>query len=452
MNKHHLIFLISALLFFLPASRLAANSFFMGRVLTVHAYGALDTVRNPALLSCQRHNNALGILANYQTSFQSKVFMRLAQLALIRPKVDTFDLGVGRISYARKIDHFSLGFDIYTNYESSGIKTRTIAMKDFPAIGTGTSITDKMTYEVSSSLAYAINANHSVGIGLNGKYYDSVETTKNRALIDITPGVYSHEFERETIREISSNPRIGYLAKLRQSEIGFILSPGRFVWKKNILQAEKYIMSEIAAMTRLEFKAKGELPYTFTYDVGPILIAGAYSRPINDIAMAIELEFSVPVTFTQPFLIQDETLYPPLSQIMYFKSSSIGKKQTQSTRPSVSIKGGFEFYVSRTTVFTLGGGIGYNDSKARIYGTFPDLLDKSYIYNYSFILYGMAGIDFLIGKESIITIGTVITHARAGMENTFAQFFATMGRELHILNFKIRAINADIILATSFGF
>ncbi|OHD63906.1 MAG: hypothetical protein A2176_09065 [Spirochaetes bacterium RBG_13_51_14] len=450
MKRSRLIYPILALFLSVLASRLQASSILMGGLVSVHSYGAPDVVRNPALLSLLDQNNAIGVLADYRTYAAATINTRKSQLSLLKPDIERFDGGTARISYVKKINAISLGFDFFSTNESSKTKVRTLSNPGFITTGDGVSSISIMINAFTASLSVSINHRNSIGIQLNCRYIRSNNRETINSIQASSPPVYIHDYNKAIIEDVSSSPGIGYIARIDNSEIGVMVTPGRLTWKMETQEGLNYDVSSITAQPL--FKAKGKLPFTFAYNTGPSLIAGAYSKLANDIGAAIELELTFPITYRETFLLRGDKILPSIGRFFYIRNSALGLDNKVSTRPFVSLRGGLELNVSQSTVFNLGCGLNYTSLKAAIHSPVVDPLRTSYIHRVSFSFFGMTGIDFLLGKSNILTIGTAVSYNTLSQEETFQEVIQTLGWELHNSNTKLKTVNIDIIAAASFGF
>jgi hypothetical protein len=442
----------TALLILSLAQGLKASAYLMGGIKSVHAYGAQDTVRNPALLARQDQDSALGLFANYKVCASSNISLKQAELSLTRFDLDRYNAGNARVTYARKINITTLGLDLYAGQETSDLKRKSFLINIMGNIVPGIGVSKKTQTQTAAtaSLGIAINPMHSIGIQINCNYLKNGERARSSSIQLSSLPVYVYSYNNDLNEYIFLNTGIGYHCKLENAEIGIMFAAGRLNWEKNTKEGFSYDVSPI--LTQLLFKAKGKLPYTFSFNQGPGLIIGCYSRPMYDIAAGLELELTFPLSYDKKFLLEGRKLSPGPGKLFYLTNSAIRMKMKVLTRPSVAVRGGFEFYLSGRTIFSLGSGLIYDASQTEISGIVTNPFRTGYFHNYTSVVYGTTGFDFLAGKNSIITIGMIISGYLQSQEETYREIFLTAGKEIHNSNLKIKSMNIDFIAAVSIGF
>lgn len=336
MIKTALANLLLLVLLCTTSSRLYASSMLMGRMATVGPYGARDAARNPALLSFQDRNNALGLTAIYQKIPSADINIKQFQPARITADYDLYNAGSAQISYARDFNRLTLGFDYYFNMAASTIRQNILAYKGIFVIGQGASKESNMANLFTFAMSAEIVPSHSIGIRLNCSYINNQKRETTRYIQASLPPVYVQTGEMTVFEEVSTLPCIGYLGKIGVAEIGLMVTPGRFTWKKMIKEGLNYDLSSV--MAQLLFKAKGELPFWFSYNMGPSVIAGFHARPSFNFGMGLEMEITLPVAYRDAFLISGDKLSTPFAMFSYFSSGSFGLKNRVLIKPSVSIR------------------------------------------------------------------------------------------------------------------
>lgn len=445
MNKITLTYLVVLVTLCAASSRLHASSMFMGNMTTVGPYGARDATRNPALLSSQESNNAIGVAAYYQLMPLEDINIKQFQPVMVMPEYDLYTVGSGRVSYARVVDHLTLGFDYYFNIQSSTIRQKILAYKGNVVLGQGTSKENNMANLFTFALSAALDSSHSIGMRLNCSYINNKKRDVTKYLQASLPSVYVYNLDETVFEEVSTLPCLGYFGKIGVSEIGLMVTAGRFSWKKMGKDTLIYDLSSI--MAQLLYKAKGELPLWFSYNMGPSVLAGFRIRPSYDVGLGLEMEASFPVACRDPFLISGENMSSPYARLKYFSSSTFGLKNRVLIKPSVVIRGGGEFTVSRTTVFNLGAGFGYNASPSTSTGLYPAPLEI-FFSDYRIVsVLGTAGFDFLIGKNSTVSLGASVVY------HTFEQKQALReSLSLFATTLNVEGVTLDLIASASIGF
>lgn len=427
------------------SSRLNASSMLMGRMITVGPYGAQDTARNPALLSSRDQDNNIGVAAGYSLSALDTIDLKEFKAVLSKVILDTYNSGSARISYARNIDRLTLGFDYYYNIETDALRQSIYTKKTDYVIGQGKSKDRNMSNLFTIALSAALDASHAIGIRLNCSYLNNLKTDKTQFYQISLPPVYVHSYDKTSFEQVSTLPGIGYFGTFGTSEIGLMITAGRFSWRKIEKDSLTYDLSSVLA--QLLFKAKGTVPFTHSYTMGPSLIAGFRIRPSFDIGGGLELEVSLPVTYRESFLIPGNIFPAAITRFSYFTSGTFGLKNRVALKPSVSIRGGSEFGISRTTIFNLGIGFGYNSSPSTASGIYPAPLEI-FFSDYKIVsVLGMAGFDFLVGKSSIITIGATATYSSSSQTQSIKETLSVFSTKV-----SLKSVAVEITAAASAGF
>lgn len=417
----------------------------MGNMATVGPYGPQDAARNPALLSSQNTKHTIGLTAIYQTIPHADITIKQFQPVMVKSKYDPYHDGSARISYARVIDQITLGFDCYFNMQSSTIRQKTYAYKGNFVLAQGTSKETNMANLFTFAMSAALDSSHSIGIRLNCSYINNQKRDTTKYLQLSLPPVYVYSLDRTAFEEVSTLPSMGYFGEFGASEIGIMLTMGRFSWKKMAKEGLIYDLSTIIA--QVLYKAKGELPFWFTYNTGPSMLIGFRTRPSYDIGLGLEMEVSFPVAYRDPFLITGENISNFFARLNYFSSSAFGLKNRVLIKPSVSIRGGGEFNVSRTIVFNLGAGFAYNASPSMATGLYPSPME-TFFSDYKIIsVLGTAGFDFLIGKSSTVSLGASVLYYTFEQKQALRKSLSLFANELSAKN-----VTLDLIAAASIGF
>jgi hypothetical protein len=425
-----------------------ASPLLMGNIISVHPYGAQDAIRSPALLVWQRQDNTIGLLSNYRsnisTSFHTLNTDNIQNSNLIN------NIGTSRLSYINKTNILAFGCDIYADYNMSRNRLQIYSQPGgLGALNQGLVDTESFLTALTISAGLALNSHHSLGIQLSTSYFKSSEKTKIKSGIFLPfPPFLSIGYlsNTETMQQITTTPGIGYLGKIENSEIGLLFNGGRLTWEKD--SSKKLQINSFFANSNLS--ANGKLPFSFTYNVGPGLIAGSFSKITDMVNVGLELEITFPVEYKNQFLDQVGKTYPTS---IFVNSSKLRLEEKISNHPSIGVRGGFELLTSSNTVLSFGGGLGFNNTENHtLGGLLPPTTRNQQIYRKILSVYGTAGFDFLLGKYNVITVGTVLSYNTISNEENRFQQEDLNGPILHRANTKIKALTIDAVVALSFGF
>jgi hypothetical protein len=437
---------LSALLF-LP-SRSFASFLLMGRILSVHPYGAQDAVRNPALIVWQKMDDEIGLLLDYQTDMSSSLIIRNSG-SIASPSVTSFNSGAFRVSYIGRINAFALGIDAYAEYQNSNVHQQSYSTSNgFDTLGKGPATNTNLVTTLTISAGIAVNAQNSLGIQATTAYVRSTDTRKSN-YIQLSPfPVLFKETNKSFQEQVVTSPGIGYLGKIENTEVGLMINAGRLSWERDISERETYSLGAAGAAFNIEEKAKGEIPFSFSYSLGPGLIAGAYTRPTEVLGIGLELEFTIPVNFKKRVLF-------PLGKFFYIGNKKLNVENKISNNPFVSLRGGFEFFVLPGTVLSIGGGLEYADTYSRTYGRqLMQLITGVLRFSHKIMsVYGTAGLDFMLSRRNILTVGASVGYNTVYDEQENLQYqFPGFNLGLFRNSTKLKSMSLDLLIMMSFGF
>jgi hypothetical protein len=441
--------LISVLIFSAPS---LSSPILMGRLTSVYSYGAQDVIRNPALVVWQRQDNAIGLLLDYQADINKSVINRNSDL-IVDQHIDSKS-GFGSFSYIRKIDMLALGCNVNVSY---GLQRQNW---QFYSNSNGNDTLNQEGIDTNSrsaaftfSTGIALDSSSSLGIQVIAGYSNNESTTKRNTYLSLRfPPFsdFSRFFERSIQEQIAISPGIGYLGKIENSEIGILFTLGRLTWEKDAAKELSFDTLLLGGKVR----ANGELPFYFKYDVGPGLIAGAFSKLNDFINTGLEVKITFPLIYKTQFLEQFGNISPGTWSLFLKNSDSRLKlENTISSRPSVAVRGGFEFIASSNIVFALGGGITLNKTKSHTVGGYlqPSTRNDNF-YQETLSVYGTGGVDFIIGKRNTITVGAILSHNIFSTENNNYQKTPAFSSIAHWYHIKTKTLTGETVLAMSFGF
>ena len=148
-------------------------------------------------------------------------------------------------------------------------------------------------------------------------------------LIYLANLTYQSNFSHSTQEEISSKPVIGYLGRIDQTEVGILFTPGKFVEHKDTQKAVIYNVN--SNFQQAYIYEKNDIPFYFLFNPGPDLTVGIFSKILNNLAVALELDSGFPFTYSQKTLLPN-TLFP----VKMIRSHTNVK-----INPSITLRGGF---------------------------------------------------------------------------------------------------------------
>ena len=164
------------------------------------------------------------------------------------------------------------------------------------------------------SFGGTVKGEHSVGVQCAAGYSFFRDDTNYITTLNYQPDQKHHSSKRT--EEARAELAFGYSYRTADSQAGLMLRSGRFAWQKTkiyyshaVISLPNYLPSGFAAYFPSVFSGSVSDPYTFQYDRGFSIVAGGYHKPSRYIALALEGEFQIPITYSMKDLRYDETTY-----------------------------------------------------------------------------------------------------------------------------------------------
>lgn len=238
-------------------------------------------------------------------------------------------------------------------------------------------------------------------------------------------------------------PAIGYHANIPPAEFGIVISPGVYGWRKEKKSRRGHIINDWSFVDITNYSS-GSLPFESLTMSGPILTAGSLVRTSGGTATCLEFEITLPSVFRPNTLV-------PVNPFLDLSSKSTGTRITIKSRPSFSLRGGFEIPINSTMSAGLGAGFSYNSNVSSVQAPLsPDPFDIHYNHNNTFTIFGTAGMDVIV-QNNAFTLGTKISYFRQKYESTLRSI-KTFDQELHNDISKTRLIILQLFVIASAGF
>lgn len=435
-------FILLAISFF-PFS-LHASGFNMGRMTSVNHYGAQDVTRNPALLGLQPTTTTMGATVNYRRELSSKVYFRELSTSQIKVDVEDSDFIEASVDYSRKFGRFVLGINLSSDFDSNNTLSKGLFLTPTATLGRSLRRERNRTYSGAIAVAIRLGSSHSIGVRSDISYQQTHSTESGHSLTDMPSMLFK---ETTTIEEnsVNLNPEIGYHFKSGAFEAGIIVTPGEPSWNEKKQEMERI---RIGSPSDIEFKGKGNLPFTAQYRSGPGITAGVYTKRFNSVGAGLESGLVFPIAFDDHQLV-------PFNRFIFINSDTLRIKVRASVDTAVFLRGGIELHVSPRAILSLGGGLHSTAFSTRIKinnPLSPEFLGQSTIRRTSLIFSGTSGLDFLIGAHHTLTLGIGVSHFSVDERRTFRHPSQTLFATVMTSRTKIRSLNCDFIAAASVAF
>lgn len=174
-----------------------------------------------------------------------------------------------------------------------------------------------------------------------------------------------------------------------------MIRSGRFSWRKT-----KIYYSHGDFITPLMFAGSASEPFNFQYDRGFTLIGGGYHKLASFIAIALEGEYEIPVTYSMKDLRYDEmTGFNAVTNNLAVNKSGL-----------YCLRAGFEILPSGPVTINLGGGMSTTRESRR--GKFFSEFINTDTFN------GAFGMDFKFAENLMIMAGSQLIYTKERRRGT----------------------------------
>jgi hypothetical protein len=379
----------------------------MGGVSSVVSDGPFDAVRNPALLTLQTDENALGIYAKYLAYDRTQITFD-ASFHDINPQVDvaTQDRsGMALlIAYAHRLGNTVLGFAIVDDDECQifSSKTKTEIEATIPSLGTynisGEEKTEGYNPHLSASLGFNLSKNSALGFQFSFKYKEKDITSDELTKAN---GTVVERIEKEQkLTTYAFTAVVGYLFRDKDSQLGFGFDIGEFTWQDQDYDYHYRDLDYASEMTPIDNSFTGSESYSFgpKYTRGFGFVGGGYQRLSSLFAIALEGEFRIGSSYkvTSLDIYSNTENDDEYHEIVKSRTSLVN-------RNSVFLKGGVEINPYPAISIMFGGGYIFYLGRSRGVNTEAEGVSENNIYLFT------CGAIYQIGKDISISVVAVVT-------------------------------------------
>ncbi|MCU0849137.1 MAG: hypothetical protein MUD12_14750 [Spirochaetes bacterium] len=406
-----------------------AGAYSLGKLKSVTSEGAVDVLRNPALMTVIPGGGAIGILAVYSPYYylhsnNGSLFsdftypsFRARQTAR---QAASFDL-----AFCSKSGKSAFGIGVTTNdlNRVSRYREKLAAYKSGYYYASDVSVTEmNFTPSFVASYGFEVSSGHSIGFQINVGYFQrTTGTTANHFDLSWTSTRFKST-DKET--KIATELGFGYLYKNEDSQAGLLLKSGKFSVNRPTYEYDLIKMDAV-----FPFRRKGEARPSafFAYESTISIVAGGHKKLLPEIGIAAEGEIAMPATYTKKdFFFGENTCYT-----VFKKDSTVNRD------PSISIRGGFDFPLSQSFTVNLGGGFSTESEKTGSYMKEIKYTSDTY--------YGVLGFDIGFSEGSVITIGSQISST----STSYSKFYSIIDSSYN-LQYK-RTLELYSFLGISLG-
>lgn len=414
--RHLIQFFIIQLivLFSLSGSLLAlGRGMAMGGMTSVVSDGPFDAVKNPALLSLQADNDALGIVLKYQNYLESdistEIYFAGVDADVDSEKLEDKSLGCF-LAYSIKLGKPVIAFAVTDSgdgqyYLREGKTTFTVISGIDQYKSKIVENVEEYNPVFHSSIGFNISDKSSIGFSISVRYSrkEDVETKRNffnaseTALVD----------QKSTTNILSYTVGTGYLYREEGTQIGLLFYIGEFSWRKQEL-SYSFQDRDFPLPDPVDESSRDSDSYSSSgkYTEGMRFVAGGYHRLNTFLAIALEGEFRIGNSFSQTEL----TLYEDESNDVY---KIVEERNRVTNKNTVFLKGGAE--INPISSISLMFGFAYTDIMGRIGGGDGD----GFLSNRYDLFLFTGGVNYQYNKNLSLFFGTLFIYIDAESDMVF---------------------------------
>lgn len=379
----------------------------MGGIGSVVSDGPFDAARNPALLTLQTDEHALGVYAKYLAYNRTQVAFD-AYIVGFSPEVDTIKLDKSGmallVAYAHRLGNAVIGVAITDDEEGQffSSETKTGIEAKIPTLGTfnisGEEKAEGYNPVLSTSVGFNLSKTSSLGFQLALKYgkrdISSDELTKLN-------GIDVERMEKEQkLETYSLAAGVGYLFRSGNSQLGFGFDVGQFTWRDQEYEYRFRDLDWTSEMTPDDNSIAGSDSYWSgpKYTKGMGFIAGGYQRLSSLLAIALEGEFRIGSSYK----ITSLDLYSN-TDTDYEYHEIVKSRTSVTSRNSVFLKGGIEINPFPSMSIMLGGGYIFYLGRSSGVNTEAEGVSENNVYLFTF------GAVYELRKNVSISVIALVT-------------------------------------------
>ncbi len=318
----------------------SANTIFLGNIESVYPDGAINALKNPALVAAQKENNSLGVILNYRIYNRTDIDMNIDFLSNDKTDNDIEKqvYGGGAVGFTKKINSqgFGIGFSesddsVYSYQEAKTIYSGTGDSSNVVSFDTEEK-ERKISLKGNYSYGLKIGENSYLGVKLIDRYSTSDKESETTESNTSGGGIFSNlKTSHEILTITSLEMIIGFYSAHKGDQLGFMINTGRL----------SFVKSDIEFHNDALIEPDGENSFSNhrQYDEGASITAGGYTRVLPFLGIALEGTFQLPAYY-------DEKGYDDKS--FETRESSVSKNS------ALVFKGGLDFILTPQLSFDLG--------------------------------------------------------------------------------------------------
>ncbi len=321
-----------------------ANTLFLGNIESVYPDGAINALKNPALVSAQKEKSSLGLLLNYRVYDQVNSDLNLGILTdeKTETEIEKDITGGTSIVFTKKFNKQGFGIGLSNSdsyiYSYKEEKTRfsgTTAASQVYSVNTEEKVKN-INPKISFNYGLQLGENSFFGLKLTGIYSRTDTESETTEIVKAgTVTVSTVNKNHDEIKSIISGELcFGFYFNEKGSQLGFMAKSGKLSFVKSDID---YYNDELT-------EPEGENSYSYykQYNEGVSLLAGGYTRLLPFLGIALEGGFQLPAYYNEKS----------------FDDKTFESKETSVANKSVIlIKGGLDFILSPRLRVDIGGNL-----------------------------------------------------------------------------------------------
>jgi hypothetical protein len=313
----------------------------MGGIGTVYPDGAINAVKNPALIAVQKEKSSLGFLFDYRPYVQSDSIFYFSNLSNEKTdsEIEKDISGGASIAFTKRFN--KQGFGICFSNSDDYLYSHKEESREISGWATDTQVFSidsknkekKIIPQLSFSYGLQLGDNSSFGIRLVGGYsrIDKESETSVAVLDGGSTLLSNNKNYDETKNIISGQLSFGYFFSEKGNQLGFMVNSGRLRFIKSDID---YFNDDLA-----EPDGDNSFSYYKQYDKGASFVAGGYTRLLPFLGVALEGGFELPVYFDEKEF--DDDTFEAI-------------EKSVSNDSTILVKGGLDFILSPQLRFDVG--------------------------------------------------------------------------------------------------
>lgn len=364
-----------------------ANTIFLGYIESVYPDGAINVLKNPALLAAQKEERSLGLIFNYRAYDQVDADFNFGILSNeeTENKINKEMYGGASIAFSEKYkgNGFGIGISksddfLYQYKEEKTSFSGTTSTSEVFSVQTELK-EKKINPRVNVGYGLKIGEDSFFGIKLTGEYSktDTESESTQTILVGTVPVSLVNKNYNEIKTMVSGELSFGFYFTDKGSQLGFMVNSGKLSFVKSDID---YYNDELA-----QPEGKNSFSYYKQYNEGVSFVAGGYMRLLPFLGAALEGGYQLPANYNEK--IYDDKTFEKI-------------KTSVSNDSVILIKGGLDFILSPRLNFAVGGNLFFvKNSRSGKNNNYGESEYRGFNCMTGFDYYFLSGLRFMAGTQ-----------------------------------------------------